>query len=336
VLMSALFISPSQFTRRAEFYFQLAQFLRSGVDLNHALRHLQKNASGRAYRVASEHLLEQIGRGCTFCEALGTARTSVPAFDLALLKAGEESGRLDRAFRLLADYYRKQAELLRQVIGGLAYPAFLLHFAVIILPFPELFLTGNIASYLAKVAIVLIPVYLVVAFVVVATHGERGHHWRALMERLLAFVPFWGAARRALALARLSAALEGLLSAGVNVVEAWPLAAVASGSPQLRKTVDGWGPMLAAGKTPAELVTDSRRFPDLFSSQYAAGEVSGQLDENLERLRDYYQAEGTRKLELLAQWTPRIVYLAIMLVIAYRVIQFWVGYFGRISEIGNF
>jgi type II secretory pathway component PulF len=64
--------------------------------------------------------------------------------------------------------------------------------------------------------------------------------------------------------------------------------------------------------------------------------VSGQLDENLERLRDYYQAEGTRKLELLAQWTPRIVYLAIMLAIAYKVIQFWVGYFGRISEIGNF
>jgi type II secretory pathway component PulF len=156
------------------------------------------------------------------------------------------------------------------------------------------------------------------------------------MERLLAIVPFWGAARRALALARLSAALEGLLSAGVNIVEAWPLAAVASGSPQLRRTVDSWGPMLEAGKTPAELVTESRHFPDLFSSQYAAGEVSGQLDENLERLRDYYQAEGSRKLELLAQWTPRIVYFAIMLGIAYKVIQFWVGYFGRISEIGNF
>ena len=122
--MPALFISPGQFTRRAEFYFQLAQFLSAGVDLNHALRHLRQNASGRSYRETSGQLLEQIGRGCTFCEALKDAQKSLPPFDLALLKAGEESGRLDRAFRLLADYYRKQAELLRQVIGGLAYPAY--------------------------------------------------------------------------------------------------------------------------------------------------------------------------------------------------------------------
>ena len=334
--MSALFISPGQFTRRAEFYYQLAQFLSAGVDLNHALRHLRQNATGRSYREASEHLLEQIGKGCTFCEALGSAQKSLPPFDLALLKAGEESGRLDRTFRLLADYYRKQAELLRQMMGGLAYPAFLLHFAVLILPFPELFMTGNIVAYATKVAAVLLPIYLLVVVIIVATHGERGEPWRALMERLMAFVPFWGAARAALALSRLSAALEGLLSAGVNIVEAWPLAAVASGSPQLRRTVDGWLPMLEAGRTPAELVTESRHFPDLFSSQYAAGEVSGKLDENLERLRDYYQAEGTRKLETLAQWTPRIVYFGIMFVIAYKVIQFWVGYFGRISEIGNF
>jgi type II secretory pathway component PulF len=334
--MSALFISPGQFTRRAEFYFQLAQFLSAGVDLNHALRHLRQNATGRSYRETSGQLLEQIGRGRTFCEALKGAQKSLPSFDLALLKAGEESGRLDRAFRLLADYYRKQAELFRQVIGGLAYPAFLLHAAVVILPFPDLFLSGDIIAYVTKVATVLLPVYLLVAFIIVATHNERGENWRALIERLMAFVPFWGAARRALALSRLSAALEGLLSAGVNIVEAWPLAAVASGSPQLRRTVEGWRPMLEAGRTPAELVTDSQRFPDLFSSQYAAGEVSGQLDENLERLRDYYQAEGSRKLEILAQWTPRIVYLLIMLVIAWKIIQFWVGYFGRISEIGNF
>ena len=334
--MSAFFISPGQFTRRAEFYFQLAQFLSSGVDLNHALRHLGKNASGRKYREASEHLLEQIGRGCTFCEALGSSQKTLPPFDLALLKAGEESGRLDRAFRLLADYYRKQAELLRQLIGGLAYPAFLLHSAVFILPFPELFLTGDLRGYLVKVAAVLLPLYLLVAGIIAVTHGERGEGWRALMERLMGFVPLWGAARRALALARLCAALEGLLTAGVNIMEAWPLAAVASGSPRLRRTVDAWRPFLEAGRTPAELVTESRHFPDLFSSQYAAGEVSGQLDENLERLRDYYQAEGTRKLELLAEWTPRFVHFGIMFAIAYKVIQFWVGYFGRISEIGNF
>ena len=334
--MPALITTPGQLTRRSEFYFQLSQFLSAGVDLTTALQHLRANAPDRSYREITQGLLEQIARGCTFCEALKASERSLPIFDLALLEAGEQSGRLDRAFRLLADYYRKQADLMRQVIAGMAYPAFLLHFAALSFPFPQLFLTGDLFSYVSKVCAVLLPIYLLVVLLLVATHSQRGQVCRAWMERISSFIPLWGSSRRAFALSRLAAALEGLLSAGVNIAEAWPLAAAASGSPRLLQTVTAWSPLLAAGRTPAELVNDSQQFPALFAGQYAAGEVSGQLDENLERLRDYYQAEGSRKLEMLAQWTPRIVYLAIVLAIAYKIIQFWSGYFGRISEIGNF
>jgi type IV pilus assembly protein PilC len=334
--MPALITTPGQLTRRSEFYYQLSQFLSAGVDLANALRHLKDGAPGKSYREMSQALAARIAQGCSFCEALSTAEKALPIFDLALLQAGEQSGRLDRVFRLLADYYRKRADLMRQVIAGMAYPTFLLHFAVLIFPFPNLFLTGDIFGYLVKVSTVLLPVYIVVVVVLVATHGQRGEAWRKLVEQISAYVPLWGASRKAFALSRLSAALEGLLSAGVNIVEAWPLAAAASGSLQLAHTVNAWAPMLEAGRTPAELVSESSQFPGLFSSQYAAGEVSGQLDDNLERLRDYYQAEGTRKLELLAQWTPRIVYLVIVFAIAFKILQFWSGYFGRISEIGNF
>jgi type IV pilus assembly protein PilC len=334
--MPALFTTPGQLTRRSEYYYQISQFLSAGVDLRNALQHLLKNATSRVYRDLSQHLLGNIESGCTFSESLSSAPHAPPVFDLALLQAGEQSGRLDRAFRLLADHYRKQAELLRQSIVSLAYPLFLLHFAVFIFPFPELFLTGNVAGYLGKVARVLVPLYGIALVILIATHGERGGAWRALMERVSAMVPLWGGARRAMALTRLSASLEGLLSAGVNIVEAWPLAAAASGSPQLIRVVDSWKPLLEAGKTPGELVNNARCFPDIFRGQYLAGEVSGQLDENLERLRDYYQAEATRKSEALAQWVPRLVYLVIALSIAYRIVQFWSGYFNRISEIGNF
>jgi type II secretory pathway component PulF len=256
----------------------------------------------------------------------------LPEFDISLLQAGEHSGRLDSCFRLLADYYTDRARLARQVIGDLAYPAFLLHFAVFVLPFAEFFKTGNWVAYAGKTFGFLLPLYAVVLLLIYAAQSRHGERWRSGMELLFNGVPVLGKARRYLALARLSASLEALLNAGVSIIEAWELAANASGSPALRRLVLGWRPLVDAGQTPAEVVRACAKFPELFSNQYTTGEISGQLDDALRRLHQYYQSEGSRKLHALAQWTPRAVYLCIMLMIAYKIIQFWLGYF---KEIGN-
>jgi hypothetical protein len=56
----------------------------------------------------------------------------------------------------------------------------------------------------------------------------------------------------------------------------------------------------------------------------------------LRRLHNYYQEEGSRKLHAVAQWSPRVVYFAVALMIAYRVVHFWVGYFKQIQNAGGF
>ena len=145
-------------------------------------------------------------------------------------------------------------------------------------------------------------------------------------------VPVLGAARREMALARLSMTLEALLAAGVTVVEAWQLAGAASGSPALGKIVDSWIPRLRERSTPAELVQETRWFPEVFSSQYATGEVSGRLDDSLKRLQKYYQQAGSTKLHLLAQVVPWIIYGAVAGYIVYKIFQFYTGYF---QQIGN-
>ena len=53
-------------------------------------------------------------------------------------------------------------------------------------------------------------------------------------------------------------------------------------------------PRVEAGQTPAEVVEASGRFPELFAHEYATGEISGQLDDTLHRLHQYYQDDGSR------------------------------------------
>jgi type IV pilus assembly protein PilC len=331
-----LVITPGQLSRRADFYHQLAQLTGAGLGLIQALDQLKRNPPDRSYREPITRALEQIAGGTTFTEAVQSCGHWLPAFDLALLRAGEQSGRLDACFRLLADYYTDRARLARQVIGDLVYPAFLLHFAIFIFPFAQFFISGNWTAYLLQTVGVLIPLYVAVALLVFAAQSRHGETWRTCVETLLHPIPVLGAARRYLALARLAAALEALLSAGVTIIEAWELAATASGSPALRRIVLGWWPQVNAGETPAEAVSDSGSFPELFASQYATGEISGQLDDTLRRLHTYYQEEGSRKLQAFARWMPLAIYFCIVLMIAYRIIAFYTGYFNQVRDAGGF
>ena len=331
-----LIITPGQLSRRADFYHQLGQLSGAGLGLIRALEHIKRNPPAPSYRAPVERVIEQITAGCTFTEALLQCGHWLPAFDLALLQAGEHSGRLDSCFRLLADYYTDRARLARQIIADLAYPAFLLHFAVFILPFAQLFTSGNWIVYLCRTLGVLVPLYMVAALVIFAAQSRHGEAWRAAFESLLHPIPVLGVARRYLALARLAAALEALLSAGVTIIEAWELAATASGSPALRRTVLAWRPQVNGGQTPAEVVNAAGCFPEVFASQYATGEISGQLDDTLKHLHAYYQEEGSRKLHAVARWTPRAIYFCVVLMIAYRILHFYAGYFNMVRDAGGF
>jgi len=333
-----LIVTPQQFSQRAEFYHQLAQLNSAGIGVIRALEQIKRSPPAPSYRQPLQRLLDELARGTTLAESL-QALNWLPSFDLALIGAGEQSGRLDTCFRLLADYYNDRARVIKQVISQLIYPVGLIHLAAIIffivLPFAASQFNASLILLFVKTALILSPLYGAVAFMTYATQSKHGEKWRARIEAFLRWVPILGKARQFLALSRLAAALEALISAGVNIFEAWDMAATASGSPALRRAVTDWKPQVTAGQMPSEAVRLCPLFPEMFANLYASGEVSGKLDESLRHLNRLYNEEGTRKLNAFATWMPRLVYMLVVLMIAYKVIQFWSGMYGPNSELSN-
>lgn len=330
--------TPRQFTQRAEFYHQLAQLTAAGIGFVPAVEQLQRNPPSAAFREPLQCFLDGLADGRPVAESL-RATGWLPDFDLALIEAGERSGRLDACFRLLADYYNDRASVAKQIISQLIYPAFLIHFAVliflIVLPFAASQFSASLPWLFAKAVLFLSPIYLVTALAIYAGQSRHGESWRASLENLLHPVPLLGSGRRALALARLALALEALISAGVNIIEAWDIAAAASGSPALRRAVASWQPQFTAGRTPAELVHATPVFPETFANLYHSGEISGKLDETLRRLHAFYQEDGAHKLRLVAQWLPRAIYFLVVLFIAYFIIQFFNQLYGSNSTLSH-
>lgn len=332
--------TPSHLSKRAEFYQQLGQFTGAGVSLLRTLEQLRNNPPARSDREPLTRTINEISQGCTLNLALRRTTGWLPEFDLALLHAGEQTGRLDVIFRQQATYYFERAPLARRMISQLIYPIGLIHFAAlvfgIILPFAYSQFNASLSLLFVKTFLWLSPLYALTALGLYAVQSKHGERWRAVLESVSHRIPLLGSARRNLALARLSAALEALITAGINIVEAWEIAATACGSPALRKTVTTWKPLLAAQQTPAEILRGSPRFPDMFTNLYTSGEISGKLDESLRQIHAYYQEEGSRKLELIAQLSPRIIYLVIALAIACAIIRFYLGYFAQIQQAGGF
>jgi len=328
-----LIITPGQLERRAELYHQLGILIAAGMTIHQGLEQLKLHPPSRALQPAIARWLDHLADGCTVTEAVGRLGRWMPSFDLALVEAGERSGRLDACFKLLALYYQERARMARQVISDLLYPLFVFHFAIVLFPFVKLVQTGNFFMFVATILAVLVPLYGAVFFLIFACQGRHGEGWRAALERLLHPIPLLGTARRYLALARLAAALEALLNAGVGIIGAWELAATASGSPALRRVVQSWKVPLEQGSTPSELVSSADEFPDVFRNLYHTGEISGTLDETLKRLHNFYQEEGNRKMRLVAQWTPRLVYFLIVFYVGWRIICFYLAYFQGLNNI---
>src|SRR5882762_8924133 len=99
-----LIVTPGQLSRRADFYHQLGQLLAAGLGLPQALQQIQRHPPSRSYREVIRRLLAAIEQGYTFSEALRFIPGWLPEFDIALLEAGEKSGRLDACFHVLEEY----------------------------------------------------------------------------------------------------------------------------------------------------------------------------------------------------------------------------------------
>jgi type IV pilus assembly protein PilC len=334
-----LIISPRQFVQRAELYHQLNQLTSAGIPIVRALEQIERRPPASAYHKPLQHLLNEIAKGATLAESLQRLDW-LPAFDLALIGAGEQSGRLDACFRMLADYYNDRARVIRQVISQLIYPVGLVHLAafvfLIVLPFAHSQFNASLPLLFAKAALILSPIYGAVGLMIYATQSKHGENWRARIEAFLRWIPILGTARHYLALSRLAAALEALISAGVNIFEAWDLAATASGSPALRRAVAAWKSRVVAGQMPSEAVNLCPLFPGTFANLYASGEVSGKLDDSLRQINRIYNEDGARKLNAFATWMPRLIYMLVALLIAYEVIHFYLGYFNEINAVSHF
>jgi type IV pilus assembly protein PilC len=318
---------------KSRLYHDLGELMKSGMTLSRAVERLVLHTRG-APRSVLQGVARGVAQGKTLAESLQDQR-GINDLDVALFTASERAGKLDRGFELAAQYYTALAEARDRILRKSAYPLFVLHFAVVVFGITRLVgpsggldkvVGGMITGFIVLWAVLLGGIFLIRA---IRKQGASS----VAVDRSLGLIPLIGGMRRDLALSRLTAAYDMQLEAGVNVLGALEASGKASASAAYRDATARAVVDVRSGEPVSTALTATRAFPERFLRAFMVGEESGRLDHELRALSEEYRVGGLRKLESLSEWVPRLIFIAVAVIIGWRAISFYVGYFESVQQL---
>ncbi|MDQ3622108.1 MAG: type II secretion system F family protein [Verrucomicrobiota bacterium] len=304
---------------KQSFYHGLAQLVRSGIPFPAALTKLMRGGGGSVGQLLKS-LNAQAAQGQTVAEAFAAQSGTVSPLEVSVIAAVEKSGRLEHGLHQLADYFGALNRARATILSKCAYPVFLLHFGVFMLALPTFFFSGA-RAYLNQTFGFLACVYgATLLLILFGWFLSKLAATNSAVDRLLSSLPGIGRLRRSFALARFCTVYELQLDAGVNVIDALLAAGRASRSARVNSALDLAIPQVRTGAQVGPLLAASGVFPAEVAQSFIVGEETGGLDHELKRVAAELQADALRTLETLADWLPKIIYVVIVLYLAWSIV----------------
>lgn len=296
----------------AQLFDRLATGYHAGLDLR-TLWQREANSVRPGLARSAKIVLEKIGSGATLAEAMSSTGGYFSPLTIAVVKAGEASGRLEQSFRRLAKHFENWARFRKDILVSMAWPLFELGFSILVIGALILLMGWALSSvnpkgmdwfgwgwgtadyFRAYVAVITLGA----SFIGLIWLGIRMEWFGTLPVRLASMVPVLGGIMKNLSLARLSWALGAGLGAGMNVVESLKIGLQASQNSRLIELEPQIAEQIVDNRTIYESLAKTGRFPDEFLTSVSNGEIAGELPETLERMSELYQHRVETGLNLL-------------------------------------
>jgi general secretion pathway protein F len=322
----------------AGFLGQLSTLVAGGLPIDDALGAAVDSATFPTLAPTLTEVGVAVAGGESLADALARFPDLFSAADVALVRAGEASGRLGESLASLADDHERRAERRRRVIGTLTYPAVTAAVAVAVLAFlavwvlpqmAELFeQTGAAVPPATRLLLALVagvahtwwtlPVVAAVTFIA-ARRARRHPAFQRRLAALLGRIPVVGSLRRDAAVARVQRTLALLLQAGVPLNDGIGLAAPAAEDAAVGEAVARAHAAIRRGDGVTPTFTREGLLTPATARVLAAGERTGKMPDAFAQAARLQDADVVRRLDrLTALLEPAIVLVmggAVLLVV---------------------
>ena len=257
-------------------YEELAALTGAGFGVHEAVRDVLGRASRRRKRLL-ERLLTAMDGGMTPPAAFASLPQCFSPVETHLVATALQTGRYDRAFRDAGAEVDRARDTLSRVLRAVAYPVFLLHFALFVPGYQVVKMTSGAttASWFMWTTFLS---FWVAVFAVVTLHVANRD--RVQWGHAVARAPLLGPVVRCAAVSRAARVACALHDAGADLAETFTAAADASGNGWLAADLRRAAGSVRDGSPAAAALGAVGAFGSDARSLLESGETSGRLSES--------------------------------------------------------
>ncbi|HEX6250816.1 MAG TPA: type II secretion system F family protein [Gemmatimonadaceae bacterium] len=289
---------------------QFATMIGAGLPLVQALDILAKQTENKALVSIVRQVLFDVESGHTVADALAKHPRAFSTLYVNMVAAGEAGGILDTILNRLALFLEKTEALVRKVKSAMIYPSVILAVAVIAVIIMLIFVIPTFEEMFASVNLELpLPTRIVIGAsqllqnywwmmaggIVAAVLGIKRFYatpgGKLRIDRMLLRIPVLGDVLRKSAVSRFTRTLGTLISSGVSILEGLEITAKTAGNRVVQDAIMASRSSIAGGETIAGPLSKSGVFPPMVTSMISVGESTGNLDEMLQKIADFYDDE---------------------------------------------
>jgi type IV pilus assembly protein PilC len=327
----------------------LRHSLTAGLTLRDVFRQQARQGS-RAVRPVAERIRLVLEQGDDLETALKQESKAFPYLFVALASVGELSGNLPEVFKELEKYFATQLRLWRHFVAMSIWPAFQFFAAIFVIAgmilvigilnppgpgpfhFDPLGIGTGPQAALRFLLIVfgLLAVLIAAYFIVTRTLKQK-----AAVDRILLRIPVLGTCLEALALMRLSLALQLTMDTSLPVAESLDRSLKATGNAAYLACSEAAQYAVRHGHSLSDALAAGKILPTDFLNILGNAEETGQIPEVMRHQAEFYEEEAGRRLTLLTRAAGFAVWLFVAILMVWVIFRMVLNYIGMINALSK-
>ncbi|MCL5411278.1 MAG: type II secretion system F family protein [Patescibacteria group bacterium] len=295
---------------------QLSTMIVSGLNLLDSLKILERQERNERFKKVISELVKDVQGGSSLANAMGKHKGIFSTAFISLIKAGEASGKLDEVLLKLADSLEKEREFKSKVKGAMIYPVIILIgmvgviFVMMIFVIPKLtdmFKTMNVDLPITTQILILVSNFsvdywwLVLLMLVASFFGfqyfKSTYEGKKFLDQLSIKMPVFGSLNKTVNLATFSRTLGSLVGSGVPILDALKIAGETTDNLVYREAIIEATKMVEKGVPLSVPLSRNPNLPPLLGQMVSVGEETGKIDEVLEKVAKYFEAESEHEIK---------------------------------------
>nr|WP_296070450.1 type II secretion system F family protein [uncultured Actinoplanes sp.] len=331
----------------AVFARQFATMTASGMSLLRSLAILEEQTSSPPLKKALGEIRNEVSGGVSLSASMGKHDRVFPRLMIAMIRAGETGGMIDRALEQIASSLEKDTALRGKIKSAMTYPAIVLAFTFVLIAAVLIFIVPifenmfrNLGGQLPAITQFLVDAShnmwwigpLVIALGVGASitykrQMRTSAEFRLKADRLKLRMPVFGPLFRKLAMSRFSRNLGLLLNVGVPVMQALAVVGETTGNEVINVAMKDVQNAVRDGHPMSSAMRHHDIFPAMVTQMVEVGEESGQISQMLDKVADFYDREVDSAAESLTASIEPIMVLVMGAVVGGMVICLYLPMF---------